>query len=141
MKAGAIEVLSNKLVLIYIVVLTLGFSQLFAAISTTQQIYDITYGKAESFPSWFALTAILALTGTILNAMLVMRVGMRKLAIISYLIQAILSSQGPDGAWPRHPWVTGGGTPPPLWGSSAVSTALALEALSVGRDTPGPRQG
>ncbi|MGR3661223.1 MAG: multidrug effflux MFS transporter [Paracoccaceae bacterium] len=92
LKSGAAEVFSNKLVIIYIIVMTLGFSQMFATISTTQQIYDITFDKAESFTVWFALTAIIALLGTILNAALVMKVGMRKLAMWAYAVQAILST-------------------------------------------------
>jgi DHA1 family bicyclomycin/chloramphenicol resistance-like MFS transporter len=92
LKAGAIEVLSNRLVLIYIVVMTLGFSQMFATISTTQQIYDETFGKADSFPLWFALTAGIAIFGTVLNAMLVMKVGMRSLAIWAYATHTVLST-------------------------------------------------
>lgn len=92
LKAGAMEVFSNRLVLIYIVVMTLGFSQMFATISTTQQIYDITFDKAASFPLWFALTAGIALLGTILNAVLVMKVGMRQLAIWAYATQTVLST-------------------------------------------------
>jgi len=92
LKAGAIEVFSNRLVLIYIVVMTLGFSQMFATIASTQQIYDETFGKADSFPLWFALTAAIALLGTILNAVLVMNVGMRRLAIWSYATQTVLST-------------------------------------------------
>ncbi|WP_374443123.1 prenyltransferase/squalene oxidase repeat-containing protein [Stella sp.] len=37
-------------------------------------------------------------------------------------------AQRPDGAWPGGPWVFGVGTP--YWGSSAVTTAFAIEALA-----------
>lgn len=91
LKIAAKEVLSNRLVLIYIVVLTLGFAQMFAAISSIQQVYDVTYDKADAFPGWFAITALLALTGTLVNAGLVMTVGMRKLAMWAYGAQTLLS--------------------------------------------------
>ena len=91
LKTAAQEVLSNRLVLIYIAVLTLGFAQMFAAISSIQQVYDITYDKADAFPAWFAVTALLALTGTLVNAALVMTVGMRKLAMWAYGAQTLLS--------------------------------------------------
>lgn len=91
LRESAAEVLSNRLVLIYIAVQTLGFAQMFAVISTTQQVYDTTFDKGESFPAWFALTALLALSGTILNAILVMSVGMRKLVLWSYLAQTGIS--------------------------------------------------
>ena len=46
------------------------------------------------------------------------------------LIDAVLGAQRPDGRWPIWPWVTGVGTPQPFWGGPAITTALALEALS-----------
>lgn len=85
------EVMSNRLVVIYIAVLTLGFSQMFATISSTQQIYDITYGKGESFPTWFAVSALIAISGTLINASLVMTVGMRRIVITAYAAQTVLS--------------------------------------------------
>lgn len=85
------EVMSNRLVVIYIAVLTLGFSQMFATISSTQQIYDITYGKGESFPTWFAVSALIAISGTLINASLVMTVGMRRIVITAYAAQTALS--------------------------------------------------
>lgn len=44
------------------------------------------------------------------------------------LVAAVLEAQRPDGAWPIRPWVTGQAMP--FWASAAVTTALALEALS-----------
>lgn len=85
------EVMSNRLVVIYIAVMTLGFSQMFATISSTQQIYDITYGKGESFPTWFAVSALIAISGTLINASLVMTVGMRRIVITAYAAQTVLS--------------------------------------------------
>ncbi len=46
------------------------------------------------------------------------------------LVGALLALQRPDGSWPVAPWVRAVGEPTPLWGSAAVSTALALEALA-----------
>jgi len=46
------------------------------------------------------------------------------------LIDAVLGAQRPDGRWPIGPWVTGVGNPQPFWGSPAITTALALEALA-----------
>jgi hypothetical protein len=44
-------------------------------------------------------------------------------------IAALLAAQHPAGYWPFWPWVTGQGTPQPFWGSAAISTGLAVEAL------------
>lgn len=46
------------------------------------------------------------------------------------LTNAVLEAQRADGAWPIWPWVTGHGNPRPFWGSPAVTTALAIEALA-----------
>lgn len=47
-------------------------------------------------------------------------------------IAALLAAQRADGAWPIWPWVTGEGSPKQYWGSPAVTTALVLEALTLG---------
>lgn len=50
---------------------------LFAAISNVQPIFDITYGAAGSFPLWFCLIALISGTSSLLNARIVVRLGMR----------------------------------------------------------------
>ena len=45
------------------------------------------------------------------------------------LLQVVIDAQRSDGAWPIVPWVTAAETPRPFWGSPAVTTALAIEAL------------
>ncbi|WP_232830667.1 multidrug effflux MFS transporter [Tropicimonas sp. IMCC34011] len=86
------EVLTNKLVLIYIAVLTLGFGQMFAFLSSIQQIYAEIFGITDSFPQWFLVQGLIAGTGTIINATLVMRLGMRRLAIAAYGAQTAIST-------------------------------------------------
>lgn len=86
------EVLSNRLVMIYTAVLTLGFAQLIALITSIQPIYTEVFDKAASFPAWFALSGVLAIIGTIVNAKLVMSVGMRRLAITAYAFQFSLTA-------------------------------------------------
>lgn len=88
---AAREVLTNRLVLIYIAVMTLGFALLFALLSSIQQIYGETYGKADSFPFWFLVGGLLSGLGTVFNAVLVMRVGMRRLAMFAFGAQVIIS--------------------------------------------------
>lgn len=43
------------------------------------------------------------------------------------LVDSVLAAQRDDGSWPLWPWVTGEAMP--FWGSAAITTALALEAL------------
>lgn len=92
------EVLSNRLILLYIAAITLGFGALFALISTAQQIYEISFGKVESFPAWFAAHALLAGLAGPLNARLVMRMGMRRLVTWGFAVQ-LLASVLAAGIW------------------------------------------
>jgi uncharacterized membrane protein YbhN (UPF0104 family) len=39
---------------------TLIFMALFGVLSSIQQVFDMTYGRGEGFPLWFALIALLA---------------------------------------------------------------------------------
>ncbi|MEL7280238.1 MAG: MFS transporter [Pseudomonadota bacterium] len=61
----------------------LCMTALFASLSSIHQIFDVTYDKAESFPWWFALIAVVAGGFSLLNAMLVIRLGMKRLLIIA----------------------------------------------------------
>ena len=52
------------------------------------------------------------------------------------LIDGVLAAQRHDGSWPLWPWITGEAMP--FWGSAAMTTALALEALCRHAGLPGP---
>ncbi|WP_102223292.1 multidrug effflux MFS transporter [Acidimangrovimonas sediminis] len=90
--SGAREVLSNRVVCTSIAVQTLIFASLFATISSVQQIYDTTFGLRDSFPYWFALTAILSGAGGFVNARLVVRLGMRWMVTTTLACQIVSSA-------------------------------------------------
>lgn len=89
---GMAEVLSNAQVLLITLVLALGFGQMFTLLSTAQQLFDTTYGRGDSFPYWFAGIALVAGSVNLLNARLVLRVGMRQMARFAYGMQTIMSA-------------------------------------------------
>lgn len=89
--AGAREVLSDREIVLCTVVISLGFGQMFALLSSAQQLFADTYGTGEQFPLWFAVMALLAALGTFINARLVMRLGMRRIARGAYAMQIIVS--------------------------------------------------
>lgn len=89
---GAREVLSNRHVMLCTIILTLGFGQMFALLSSAQQLFGETYGKGTQFPMWFAIMAILSGGGTILNATFVTRFGMRRIATWAYVMQTFVSA-------------------------------------------------
>ena len=89
--AGMREVLSDRQVVLSTITMTLGFAQMFALLSTAQQLFGETYGQGDRFPLWFAAMALLAALGTLINSRLVMRVGMRMIARTAYLAQIFVS--------------------------------------------------
>ncbi|MDG4648842.1 multidrug effflux MFS transporter [Roseibacterium sp. SDUM158017] len=71
------EALAHRQMQFSIVAQTLIFTALFGSLSSIQQIFDITFGRSDSFPLWFALIALLAAPAAPINGTLVMRLGMR----------------------------------------------------------------
>ncbi len=91
-KSGIKLILGNYNVRIYTAMLMLGFGQMFAVLSSVQQIYDITFGLADSFPLWFGATAIIAATSTVINGLLVTRLGMHFMIRMGFSISMISSA-------------------------------------------------
>lgn len=89
--AAASEVFGHRRVVIYIAALSLGFGQMFGLLSTAQPIYDHSFGRGTSFPAWFAVMALLAGTAGLVNAALVMRLGMRRIVATAFTTQTLLS--------------------------------------------------
>lgn len=92
LRQGLAEVFRNRLAMLYILVLTLGFGTLFTLITSIQLVYDQTFGMAGSFPLWFMASAIVSSSGTVLNGFLVMRLGMRLLAKWSFAALFVIST-------------------------------------------------
>ncbi|WP_417270603.1 multidrug effflux MFS transporter [Celeribacter sp.] len=90
--AGTKETFSLRSVQIYTLVLTLGFGQMFGLLSSIQQIYGEVFDKADSFPMWFAVQAMISGVGTLMNAKFVVRLGMRRIALSAYLGQIVIST-------------------------------------------------
>jgi len=78
------EVLAHPTVRLATLVQTFAIAMLFSVLSSTQLIFDRTYGQGDYFHLWFGLIAILSASASFLNARLVPRYGMRP------LIKAIL---------------------------------------------------
>lgn len=90
--SGMIEVLSNRKVVLITVVLALGFGQMFALLSSAEQLFRTTFDRGETFPYWFAVMALLAGLANFANARLVFRFGMKIMARSAYLIQTVISA-------------------------------------------------
>lgn len=65
--------------------LTLGM--LFSTLSSIQGIFEQQFDRADSFAFWFAVIAVVSILGSLANSRFVMRLGMRRMLMITYLAQ------------------------------------------------------
>lgn len=86
-----VEILTNPRVMVYVLALTFAFAPLYVWLSNLPMIFDDVYGRANTFPFWFALTAVVAGTASIANAKLVLRFGMQRIATLAFLWQLSIS--------------------------------------------------
>ncbi|MCY4152457.1 MAG: multidrug effflux MFS transporter [Aestuariivita sp.] len=86
------EMFANRTVRLAIIVQSLCLGILFAMLSSVQPIYDITFNRAESFPLWFGIIALISGTGSLVNAQIVVRVGMRRIVVWSLGLQMLISA-------------------------------------------------
>ena len=82
--AASAEVLSHRVVQISIAAQALTMGMLFATLSSMEGIFSDLFGRGDSFPLWFGVIAIASMIGSILNARLVMRLGMRRMVTVTY---------------------------------------------------------
>lgn len=78
------ELLSHRIVLVSIAAQTLTLAALFATLSSMQGIFDQRFDRADSFALWFAFIAVGSSLGSITNARVVMRLGMRRVVVMTY---------------------------------------------------------
>jgi DHA1 family bicyclomycin/chloramphenicol resistance-like MFS transporter len=82
--AASREVLSHRVVQISIAAQALTLGMLFATLSSMEGIFSDLFGRGDSFPLWFGVIAMASMIGSILNARLVMRLGMRRMVTVTY---------------------------------------------------------
>lgn len=92
MRSAVREMFAHPGVRISIFVQSLAMGILFLTLMRVQSIYDVTYGRAESFPYWFGAIALVAGSSSLLNAKLVMRFGMRRMVTMTLGAQIIISA-------------------------------------------------
>ncbi|MBL3594047.1 multidrug effflux MFS transporter [Rhodovulum sulfidophilum] len=89
--AAAREVVASPVARNATLVQTFIFAGFFGFLTSTQQIYDIYFDRADSFPLWFGVVALCAGSASFLNAMLVGRLGMRFMIRSALIGQFMLS--------------------------------------------------
>jgi DHA1 family bicyclomycin/chloramphenicol resistance-like MFS transporter len=84
-RAAVAEVAGHRMVRLYIAAMTLGYAQLFALLVSIQPVMTQVFGLSDAaFPLWFMAIGVLSAGGTVINATLVMRLGMRRLAMAAF---------------------------------------------------------
>lgn len=82
--AATAEMFGHKGTAVSILVQSLTLGMLFATLSSIQGIFERFFGQGDRFAMWFAIVALLSMTGGFINARGVMRVGMRRMLLWSY---------------------------------------------------------
>lgn len=132
------EVMTHRPVVTATAVQTLVYGVLFATLSSTQQIFSITFGRGASFPFWFAAIALSSGGASLLNATFVLRLGMRHLITLALGVQVAFSaalvvafSQGLLPGWLAFPAYLAWNTGVFIMASLTIGNlnALALEPL------------
>ena len=86
------EMVAHPTVRLSILAQCLCLAMLFTMITLVQPAYDVVFDRAESFPYWFFFIALMAGTGSLLNAILVVRLGMRRMVTWALGAQIVLSA-------------------------------------------------
>ncbi|MDJ0630358.1 MAG: multidrug effflux MFS transporter [Rhodobacter sp.] len=125
--SGIAEVFALRQVVLTMAALSLAFGVLFTTLSTTQQVFDLSFDAADSFPYWFAVIALLSGTGSLLNARIVIRLGMRRVVRLTFATQLALSA--------LMALITAGGADGPLFFALYVgwtTTIFFMAGLTIG---------
>lgn len=81
------EVMALRVVWLSIVIQALVSGALFAVLSSMQSIFEQRFDRAESFPLWFAVIALVSMSGSIANAKMVVHLGMRRVLSLTFVVQ------------------------------------------------------
>lgn len=86
---GLRQVFSARHVVLAMAAQTLILSILFATLMSSQQSFDIVLGRGDEFPLWFGAMAVLAASSNLVNARIVMRLGMAEVVKRTLLVHGI----------------------------------------------------
>ncbi|NVK14431.1 MAG: multidrug effflux MFS transporter [Rhodobacteraceae bacterium] len=89
--AAVKEMLTHPTVRLSIMVQTLCLGMLFTMLTMVQPVYDIIFDRADSFPLWFGLVAVISGSASLLNAAIVVRIGMRRIVTVSLAAQIVIT--------------------------------------------------
>ncbi|MBL9063961.1 multidrug effflux MFS transporter [Tabrizicola sp.] len=88
---SAVEMSRHRIALISTLCQGFGSACLLSTVSSQQAIFAETFGRIETFPLWFGFIALCAASGSLLNSRIVMRMGMRRVIITTYIGEVALT--------------------------------------------------
>ena len=89
--SAALEMLRHPTVRLSIIVQSFCMGILFLMLTMVQPIYDVIFGRGDEFPLWFGGVAVISGSASMLNAWLVVRVGMRRMVTWALGAQIVLT--------------------------------------------------
>jgi DHA1 family bicyclomycin/chloramphenicol resistance-like MFS transporter len=92
MVAAVKEMFAHPTVRLSILVQSLCMGILFTLLTMVQPIYDVIHDRADSFPFWFGVVSLIAGSASLLNAAVVVRVGMRRIVTWALGVQILITS-------------------------------------------------
>lgn len=92
LQAALIEMLRHTTVRLSMMVQCFCLAMLFCMITLVQPIYDVVFDRADSFPFWFGFIAVMSGSSSLINASLVVRLGMRRMVTWALAGQIIFSA-------------------------------------------------
>jgi MFS transporter, DHA1 family, multidrug resistance protein len=85
--AAVREVMADRNARLCIAILGVGFATFLSFLTVAPLLFQDAYGRGAEFPLWFAGVALLTMASSFVNGRLVIRLGMRRLALTAYLVQ------------------------------------------------------
>ncbi|WP_282051610.1 MFS transporter [Phaeobacter inhibens] len=92
LQAALIEMLRHPTVRLSMMVQCFCLAMLFCMITLVQPIYDVVFDRSDSFPFWFGFIAVMSGSSSLINASLVVRLGMRRMVTWALAGQIIFSA-------------------------------------------------
>lgn len=90
--AAIIEICRDRVVMGYTIATGFVFGAFLGYLSAAQQIFIVTFDSGDYFPLYFAVAALSIGAASVMNSMLVMRLGMRLLTFIALAGVTVLSA-------------------------------------------------
>jgi DHA1 family bicyclomycin/chloramphenicol resistance-like MFS transporter len=104
--AALVQMARHPVVRLAVLAQVFCYVVLFNTVTLIQPVFTVVFDREASFPAWFAVMALATALAAFVNARLVTRFGMRRMAIVAFGTQVFLSA-GMMGVW----WAGLSGTP------------------------------